>query len=71
MPRYKITYVKSYEVETDCGENDALEIADQEFMEDIREMLSKNGQSKIMYLFNWNVEKIKKKGVLRKKIAGK
>jgi len=58
MPRYKITYFKSYKVETD-NENDAVGITDQAFTDDIREALSEGGKSKIHYIFNFNVQKIK------------
>jgi len=68
MPKYRITYSKSYKIETDSGENDAIGIADQEFTDDIREMLSESGSNKIMHLFKFKVEKIEKNGEIEKKI---
>jgi len=56
MPRYKVTYSKSYEVNAD-NEGQSLEAADQRFTFDIREMLSRNGSGKISYLFNFKIEK--------------
>ena len=55
MPKFKITYSKTYEAKADF-ENEALGFTDQEFMKDIREMLSQNGKSKIGYLFNFKIE---------------
>jgi len=67
MPRYKVTYIKEYEVNAD-SRNDALGISDQGFTNDIREMLSEGGKNKISYLFNFKIEKIEKKGILKRKI---
>ncbi len=58
MPRYKVTYFKSYKVETD-NENEAVGITDQVFTDDIREMASDQGNSKIHQIFHFNVQKIK------------
>ncbi len=58
MPRYKVTYFKSYKVETN-NENEAVGITDQSFTDDIREMVSSQGIGKIHQIFHFNVQKIK------------
>jgi len=59
MARFKITYSKSYTIKEE-NEDHALGMTDQEFMKDIREMLSRNGESKIGHLFNFKIEKLRK-----------
>ena len=68
MPKYKVTYYREYEVETDCGENNAIGIADQKFADDVRETLFEDGGSRITDLFNFNVEIIKKNGEIKREI---
>ena len=69
MPKYKITYYREYEVED--NEIHAVGIADQKFTDDIRETLLELGRSRIVDLFNFKTEKMKKNGVLKEKIAEK
>ena len=69
MPKYKITYYREYEVED--NEIHAVGIADQKFTDDIRETLLEQGRSRIVDLFNFKTEKMKKNGVLKEKIAEK
>ena len=70
MKRYRVTYIKEYETKAE-NKGQALGIIDQKFTQDIREMLSKNGKSKVIYLFNFNVEKIKKKKSFGEENRGK
>ena len=58
MSKFQVTYYRQYEVETHT-KNDALGITDQNFTNDIREALDKEGTGKISFLFKFNVEKIK------------
>ncbi|MBA7517321.1 hypothetical protein ES705_09374 [subsurface metagenome] len=55
MSKYEVTYYRKYEVETD-SRNDAIGIADQNFANDIRGMLSESGSNKIMHLFKFKAE---------------
>ena len=71
MPKYEVTYYRKYQTETDCGEKEAIGITDQEFSDDIRKTLFERGGSRITDLFNFNVEKLKKNGELKRKNAEK
>ena len=67
MSKYRITYYREYEIKEDC-ENHALGITDQEFTEDIRKVILELGNNKIVHLFKFKIEIIKKNGEIKKKI---
>jgi len=70
MPSYRVTYYREYEAKEDC-EHHALGITDQEFTDDIRKVLQKLGNNKIIHLFKFNIEIIKKNGETKRKTEEK
>jgi len=70
MPKFQVIYYREYETKQDC-ENDALGITDQEFTDDIRKVLQELGKNKIVHLFKFKIEIIKKNGEIKRKIAEK
>jgi len=70
MPRYRVIYYREYEAKEDC-ENDALGITDQEFTNDVRKVLQRLGNNKIVHLFKFKIEIIKKNGETKRNIEEK